>query len=129
MPLRPENCRTFTRRLYAGILEKVELLKREDNQRQGIVRSLIIYDCRRGQITKTGETIQGDVSSDHRATWHIPLRELQRVGVAYLNPLDRIVDKNGFWWEPEGTTSILQKLMLVEIDIDCLRVDPPRRSG
>lgn len=129
MPLNPKNTRTFTRRLYGTILERVELLKRDDNQRQGTVRSLILFSCRRGQITKTGETIQADMNANHSTTWHIPLRELNRVGVAYLNPLDRIIDKNGFWWQPEGTTNITQKLMLNEVDVDCLRVDPPKTSG
>lgn len=129
MPLRAENCRTFTRSLFAGMLETVTLLKRDNDQRQGTVRSITLFDCRRGKISKTGQTIEDNMSSDNRTVWHIPRRELDRVGVAYLNALDRIVDKYGDYWQAESTTNIEVKLFKVEIDLECLAVNPPKRRN
>lgn len=125
MPMNKKNTRTFHRLLYVGMLETVTLLKRDDNQRQGTVTSYTLHQCRQGQITKTGQTIQGDMISDHRVTWHIPAIEMDRIGVAYLNPLDRIVDGQGRHWQPESTTSITIKLFQNHFCVDCLRVDPP----
>lgn len=125
MPLNARNQRTFHRTLFAGILESVTLLKRDDNQRQGTVRSIRLHQCRKSLQTKTGETIQADISSDHRTIWHLPRVELDRVGVAYLNPADRIVDDSGKYWQPESTTEITVKLFEVHVDLVCLRIDPP----
>ena len=125
MPMRPENQRTFTRTLYAGWLETVTLLKRGDDMEGSVVTTLLLFDVRPGQIWKTGEPIAGQMTSDHRRTWHIPRRELDRVGVNYINMLDRIVDKEGRHWQPESTTRIGMKLGMVEIDVDCLMTDPP----
>jgi hypothetical protein len=128
MPINAANQRVFHRTLFAGMLQTVILLKREDDQREGTVTAYKLFDVWRGQIYKTGQPIQGEMSSDHRATWHVPRVELDRVGVHYINALDRIVDKNGWYWQPESTTNIVTKLILVHLDIDCLRVDPPRGS-
>lgn len=129
MPLRRNNTRRFSRKTYAGITEKVRILKRNDNQQQGTVTTYILFRCRRSQIAKTGETIQGDMVSDHTTVWHIPRTELERVGINYLNPLDRIEQlqgrEAGWWWQPEATTVIDVKLFGNEIDLACLRVDPP----
>lgn len=126
MPLRKENTRTFHRTLYAGQLETVELLKRDNDQREGVVTSYLIFNARRGQMVKTGEPIQGDMSSNHSTTWHIPASELERVGVEYINAADRFVDKDGWWWQPESTTSILVKLFTNWINVNCLRINPPK---
>jgi hypothetical protein len=84
-------------------------------------------------IFKTGETIQGDMSADHRTTWHIPRIELDRIGIAYLNAADRIRqdfgNEKGSYWMPDAETRISVKLGSVEIDLDCTRVDPPRSGG
>ncbi len=128
--LRRETSRTSTRKVFGpGITETVTLLKRDDDQRQGVVRALTIYGARRSAIAKGGETIQGDNTVDHRTVWHLPLRRLQEVGVAYISALDRIVQtreglEKGWTWEPEGTTMIDVKLLGAEIDLACLRTDP-----
>jgi len=114
-----------------GWTESVRLHKRGADQKQGTVATFLLRDCRRGQITKTGETIQADMDSNHSCTWHIPKSELTRVGIAYLSPLDIIEQiegpERGFYWQAEGTTNITVKLGGNEIDLDCLRVDPPKR--
>lgn len=125
MPLRPDNQRTFHRTLYAGWNETVTLLKRGDDMLGSIVTTHLLFDVRPGQIWKTGEPIAGQMASDHRRTWHIPRIELDRVGVNYINALDRIVDKDGRYWQPESTTRIGDKLGMQHIDVDCLLTDPP----
>src|SRR5438552_1028660 len=104
------NTRTFHRHLYAGMLESVRLLKRDDDQKQGTVRAIILFECRRSRIIKTGEPVQGDMSENHHTVWHIPRVELDRVGVAYLNAADRIVQlegaEKGFTWQLESDNGI-----------------------
>lgn len=122
MPLNRYNTRTFHRTLYGGgILETVTLLKRNDDLQQGTVRALKLFECRWGQITRTGETIAGDITSDHRRTIHIPVTELKRVGVAYINAADRFVDQDGRTWQPESPTVITVKLLENHVCVDCLR--------
>ena len=126
MPLNKNNTRHFHKCLYGTILEKVTVLKRNDNQQQGTVQSFVLYSCRRSMIFKTGETLQGDMNSDHRTIWHIPRTEMDRVGINYFNPADRIVDGQNRHWQPESTTMITVKLFENHVCVDCLRVDPPR---
>ncbi len=131
MPLNRNNTRVFQRTLYAGQMLTVQLLKRNDDQQEGTVTAFTVFDCRHGPMYRTGEPIQGDEGSDHRTTWHIPVIELRRVGVAYLNPADRIVDtEDGFkrYWQPESTTIIQLKLWGNFVDVDCLRIDPTNPS-
>ena len=131
MPMNRRNTKVMHRRLMADIDLVVRLHKRGDDQRQGTVRALILYQCRRSRIGKTGETFQGDMVSDHRVVWHIPVVELNRVGVQYLNALDRIEEIRGpgavpgRFWQPEGSTDLDLKLFENYYDIYCLRVDPP----
>ena len=125
MPLNRSNCKEFHRKLYAGQLETIHILKREDDQREGIVRCYKLFSCRRSMIYKTSQPIRGDMSADHRTTWHIPRMELKRVGIKWLNALDIIKDNRGRYWNPESTTTITEKLFSTHIDLDCLRVDPP----
>ena len=140
MVLRKANTRTQFRRMWAGKAKKVTLLKRDDDQKQGTVRAVTLFDCLPAQMgyTKTGEVIQGDMSSYMRLTWKIPAAELERNGVAYINALDRIVETlddggvvlpNPRYWQPEGTTSITVTMLENLVSIDCLRVDPPRNIG
>lgn len=133
MPLNRENQRHFHRQLYAGMLESVRILKRGDDQQQGTVTAFVVHEARRGQIVKTGETIQGDMTSNHRVTWHLPKSELDRVGINFLSPLDRIEqiegEEAGRFWQPEATTDIEIKLLGVHICVFCLRVDPPRPAA
>ena len=125
MPLNRANCRTFHRCLYAGILETITLLKRNDDQQQGTVRAIKVYNCRRSPIYKTGQTLQHDMVSNHRIVWHLWAIDLQRVGVNFISPLDRIVDNKGRYWQPESTTMITVKLFEQEFHLDCLAVNPP----
>lgn len=140
MVLRKYSTRTSYRYMIGAIAKPIQLLKRNDDQQQGTVRSVVVYNCRRSDITKTGQTLAGDMVSDHRASWLIPMVELKRVGVNYLNPLDRIVEflDDGRvpidphrWWQPEATTTINSKLFENWYEVFCLRVDPnpPEQGG
>ena len=128
MVLTRSNQRHFHRCLFSAQLETVTILKRDDDQRQGVVRSLIVYEAWRGPISKTKQTLQHDMIADHRTVWHMPKVEMERVGISYFNPLDRIVDSQGRYWHPESTTVIDIRLMEVHIDLACLRIDPPATS-
>lgn len=128
MPLRKEMCGTFHRTLFSGWNQTITLLKRDDDQREGVVRSLMLFDCRKGMETKTTEPIQADMSANHSVIWHIPVVEINRVGVRYFNALDRIVDEQNEWWQPEATTEIILKLGRTHFDLVCLRVDPPNNQ-
>ena len=125
MPLNKRNTKTFHRVLYSTEMESVTLLKREDDQREGVVTSLILYQCRWSRIFKQGEPYQGDMFSDHTRVLHIPRVELDRVGVPYINAIDRFIDEQGRWWQPESTTLIRIQLFENQLCIACLRVDPP----
>ena len=133
MPLTKLNQMTFHRHLYAGELKTITMLKRDDDQREGTVRAVTLFDCRRGQVTKTGEPIQRDMLSNHSTVWHIPQIELRRVGIDHVNPADIIVestDDSGMalpiprYWQPESTTVILLKLFWNMANVDCFRIDP-----
>ena len=125
MPLNKQNTRTFHRALYGSILESVTLLKRDDDQKSGTVTSYLVHQCRRSMIFKMGEPVQGDMSANHRARWHFPRIELDRIGVDHLGVLDRIVDAKNRYWQPEADTMLTIKLMENHICCDCKRVDPP----
>lgn len=73
-------------------------------------------------ITKGGQTLDGDMTTDHTITWHIPRVELDRVGINYLNPLDIIVDKFDRYWQPEAPNTIDIKLIETRLDINCKRL-------
>ncbi len=124
--MRRDNTREFHRRLYAGMLEALDILKRNDDQQQGTVRRIRIFECRRSVITKTGEMLAGDMQSDHRCTWHIPRIELDRVGINHLNPADRLVQvegpETGSVWQPEAPTLITLKMFGNHVCLDCLMV-------
>lgn len=130
MALTRHTTRTFHRKLYAGWNQTVRLLKRGDNQKQGTVTSYLLFDVRRERTTKQSQTIQAEMSADHRTVWHIPLVELERVGIRFLNPLDRIEQIEGIeagrFWQPESTVTIDTKLDGNHLCVSCLRVDPPR---
>jgi|SRR6185312_4121093 len=118
------NSRTFHRFLYAGEMETVVLLKRNDDQQEGTVTAYRLFECRRGNISKTGQAIQGDMSSSHHVQWLIPNIMLWKTGVNYINVIDRIVDKYQMWWQPEAP----QTITLSQFDnytlIESVRVDP-----
>jgi hypothetical protein len=114
---------------FAGFLEKIKLHHRDDDLRQGVVRTFVLFECRRSQIRKTGETIQGDMSSNHTTTWHIPRRELERHGITHINAGDEIEQlegpEKGRRWQPESDTLITEKLLGNHLDLDCKRSDQP----
>ena len=124
MPLGRINTSVFHRRLYAGELETVTLLKRRDDQKEGSVVALKLFECRRGNISKQGEAIQTDETAEHYVQWLIPYTELKRVGVNYLNVLDRIVDKFNMWWQPESPQTITLAIFDNYYAIDTVRIDP-----
>lgn len=124
MLINPSTTRTFHRRLFAQQMQTITLIKRGDDQQQGTTRTLTLYECRWGIINKQGQTLQGDMVSQHERPLHIPRTELERVGVEYLNPLDRFVDEQGRTWMPESTTPIDVKLFENHVDVQCLRTDP-----
>ena len=125
MPLRANNQRVFHRCLYAGQLQTVLLLKRNDDQQQGTVRTIKLFQVRQSMQQKTGESIQSDMEANTNCSWHIPRTELDRVGVSYLNNLDRIVDRKNRYWQPESGDTITVKLFEVHVCISCVRIDPP----
>lgn len=123
MSLNKINTRRAYARQYRGQLQKITILKRDDDQREGVVRAITVFNCRRSSINKTGEQILGDMTSDHQVTWHIPTYELNRMGINYLNSLDRIVDPiDNVTYQPESTTNIDIKLFGNQYDIACLRI-------
>lgn len=133
MVLRKYNTNTSYRYLYGREQKGITLLKRDDDQLQGTVTALQVWNCRRGDITKTGQTLQGDMASSHRCTWYLPSEALLRAGVHYINPLDRIVEKTDDggveinpwrYWQPESSTRIEVKLYENFVVVECLRVDP-----
>lgn len=125
MPLNAKNQRTFHRRLYSGILQSVLLLKRNNDQQEGTVTSYRLFQVRWSMLHKSGQPIQGDMSVGSNRSAHIPRCELDRVGVWYINALDRLVDKQGRYWQPESDSEITVKLFEDHICVDCKRVDPP----
>lgn len=125
MPLNKRTTRVFHRYLYATELQSVVLIKRDNDQREGVQKTLQLFNCRWSRIYKTGEPYQGDMSSSHTRELHIPRQELDRVGVAYLNAIDRFVDQDGRYWQPESTTQLTVQLFENHCCLICLRVDPP----
>ena|ERR1700722_1972830 len=134
MPLSKANQRTMHRKLYAGMLKTVTLLKRNIDQQQGTVTKFTVYECWRSFIHKTGEPIQNDMTSEHRTVWHIPRTELDRLGLTDINALDRIIETSTSpnqirWWQAESTTPIDIRLFEDFVVVACLRIDPPTTSG
>lgn len=128
MSINRDNSMHFHRRLYSGMLEKIRLLKRGDDQQQGTVTAYTLYECRRSSIQKGGQTLDGDMNVDHNTVWHIPTSELERVGINYLNPADRIEQlqgkEKGTVWQPEASTTIESKLFSTHAHVRCLMYAP-----
>lgn len=122
MPINKENTRFFHRTLYGTILQTITLLKRNDDQQEGTVTPYTIYEVRPGKLNKTGQAIDLDMSAGDRQWWHIPMAELERVGITHINVLDRIVDKFGRVWEPEASTEVRYQLIENHCCISCRRL-------
>lgn len=124
MPLKRRNQQVFHRKLYCGQLERVILLKRGDDQQEGTVTAFTLYNCRRGNVTKSGEAINLDVPAFEYVQWLIPCTELRRVGVNYLNVLDRVIDQFNQWWNPESTETMTLAIFDNYYVVPSRRVDP-----
>lgn len=124
MPLNKNNTKTFYKGLYAGILERVTLLKRDDDQREGVVTSYKLCNCRWSSIEKYGEPIEGDMASVHTRTLTIYRKSLDAIGVNHINVLDRFIDVEGRYWQPESDNHINIKLFQNVIVVNCVMVDP-----
>src|SRR5689334_3418805 len=129
MPLNRRNSAVFHRTLYAGELEWVYLLKRGDDQKEGQVTRYKIFQARRGNLSKSGEALDGDDAAFHSCQWVLPGTELKRVGVNYINVLDRIVDQFNMHWQPESPNSIILSQFDNFVIIDCVRIDPAIGQG
>lgn len=123
--LRRKNSRNAHRWATGGRQESVQLLKRDDDQRQGTVTRYVLFQCRwKARMSKTGETIYKDVLVDNNRLLYVPVVELNRVGVAYINPADRFIDTQGRYWQPESDTTIEIKLLETHLEINCTRINP-----
>ncbi len=114
----------FYRRLYGGkgMLQTVTLYKRNDDQQEGVVRTVQLFNCRWSMIFKTGEPLEGEMLSNHSRRLHIPTIELDRVGVHYINPIDYFKDRDGRFWQPESPQMITDKLLERHWCCDCLMI-------
>ncbi len=126
----PLTTRDFHRRLYAGMLQTITILKRDNDQQQGTVRRVSVANCRQSMVFKDGEPIQGDMTSNHRCVWHLSKIDLDAAGVTYINAADRIDNTNAPFgvpgiWQPESGTEVIVKLFGNHVCVSCLRVDPP----
>lgn len=124
MVLRRRNQHVFHRGLYRGQLQTVTLLKRGDDQQEGTVTAYTLFQCRRNNISKTGEAIAFDTAATTTTNWLVPCSELRRVGVNYINVIDRLVDMFHMWWQPESPQTITLAIFDNYYVIPCLRIDP-----
>lgn len=129
MPLRKENTKHFHRGLYAGQLETITLLKRNDDMDASVVTAYKVFDCRWSSIDKSGQPIAGDEATNHFRTLHIPTIELSRIGVLHINVLDQFKDKEGRTWQPETNQKIEAKLWENHVCIFCRRCDGVKVHG
>ena len=119
MVLNRHTTRTFQRTLYATILESVTLFKRKDDQKGGVINTYVLFGCRWSMVHKSGQIIDGDFATGERKRLHIPIIEMERVGVPYINAADKFLDEQGRYWEPESDTEITIKLFLNHFCVDC----------
>ena len=118
--------RGFMFHLYGGIgmLQTVTLYKRGDDQLEGTVTTYSLYPVRWSRITKSGQPIQGDMSSSHGRKLHIPREVLDPLGIWYINVCDQFKDEDGALWQPESPQSLTNALIGNHLCIDCLLVEP-----
>ena len=123
MGFRKASFRVFHRRLYGPLLESVRVLKRKDDMEASVVTNFVLYECRWSIIDKHGQPIQGDMSSEHFRTLHIPNVQMERNQISYFNVLDRFVDIQGRYWQPESGETITSKLQEAHVCVACRRID------
>lgn len=120
------NTKHFHRILYWGWYQTVTLLKRNDDQQQGVVTAYTLRRVWGKRIRHTGEAIAGGMAARDTRGWLIPRSELDLVGVDYrhINALDRIIDEDGHYWQPEAPDTITLQMGGNYIDLMSERVDP-----
>ncbi len=112
--------------MFSGIYQNLTLLKRLDYPNRSTIVAYKLFNCWKSTIRKYGEMLEtgGDQSVSMLVTWHLPMLELKRHGVKYINSLDRIAEETGRYWQPEATTVIVYDLLENYQDIECKRIDP-----
>lgn len=125
MPLNKRNVRSFHKFLYASQLETVTILKRNPDMNASVVTPYVLFNCRWSRLTKKGQQLDNEDTSNYQRTLHIPRAELDRVGVNYINALDRFVDLEGRYWEAESQSAIVVKLFQQHICVPCYIINPP----
>lgn len=122
----PETTVHFHETLYAEMLQTLVLHKRGDDQAQGTVVTHKLFDCRRGKIRRSGQSVQRSMTSRSYLTWHIPGVQLTNAGVSYISVLDKFYNAlTDTWWQPESDTIITNKLFDNHVCVDCKQCDPP----
>ena len=122
MPLNKNTVRTFNRRLYAGILEKVTLYKRDPLLNSGTVTKYCLFDCRFSQSQKSGEQIEGSMGAKEFRVIHIPRIEMDRVGITFFNAGDTFEDVEGRQWRTLAPETITTKLFQQHVCVETERV-------
>ena len=124
MAIDEHTSKFFHRRLYSGkgMLQTTTCLKRDDDQQEGTVRAVKLFQTRWSILSKSGEPIHGDWAVGSSRTLHVPRISMERAGIAYFNAADRFVDRDGRVWEPESTTSVVVKLLECHVCIQCKRL-------
>jgi hypothetical protein len=124
MVIRRDNQQTFHRHMFAGISQPITVWKREDYPNRSVIHQLRIFDCWRSTIRRFGEQYSmGDQVSNHHVTWHIPVIELRKYNVTTFNMLDKIVEDDQTFWQPEAPKVIVYDLMSNYFDVECVRVE------
>lgn len=125
--IRRNNSKTYHRRVFAGQLQRLTLIKRDDDQQEGTQRTLTIFQAWRSEVSKSGEPIQAGMAATQTVTWYVPKTELDRVGVDHVNVLDRLIDKQygtGVW-QPESDQQINTHLWGNYVEVNCVSLKAP----
>lgn len=120
--LNKQHLRTFHRKLYAGFDESVTMHKRGDNQQAGTIVVKRLFNVRWSRIFTTKEPLDGTVSANQSRTLHIPISELEKAGLTYVEAGDKFQDREGRFWGAEATVTLTEKLREEHLDIPCLRL-------
>ena len=140
MPLLTRSStRTFHRNLYAGWSMPITLVKRGgiafnlsgnlDASGYGVQTSYSLFNCRRKKVEHEGQPLLSVVASADRVIFQIPAIQLEAAGLTgyVINPLDRIIDEDGYVWQPEADTLILIQLGGNFVNVFCKRL--PNQSA
>lgn len=121
--LTKDNQGRMHEKLYAGWLQgPVTLIHRNDDLQQGTTTSYTLFNVWAKRIHHNGEPIQGSMGVGDTRGWLIPVAELNRVGVNYINALDVFVDDQGRHWQPESPDMITLQLGENYYDIGTKRI-------